>query len=145
MTSEDWQSVDEDLKHQFRTVHLKCDDYEVTLTLCQVGQFKLEIIPYVNGWFKGEWFKTGAISEEARRFFPTHFINQYSIKEKKFWLKTPFGKKYCRENGINLNARREYKGYSWNSFPALKRHFIKNNKNIELIKGITHEISLPVL
>lgn len=135
MTKEDWKKIDEELKHQFHTVHLKCDDYRVDLYLTQVGQFKLVIGVYVNGWFKGEWFKDAkSPSEEALRFFPTRYINRYSAKVKKFWLKAPFGKKYCKEHDIDLNARREYKGFSWDSFPALKRHFIKHNKSIELIE-----------
>ncbi|MCE5212970.1 MAG: hypothetical protein LLG40_15620 [Deltaproteobacteria bacterium] len=134
MTNENWAKVEEALKHQFKIVKLKCDDYRVELYLAQVGQFKLSIGVYVNGWFKGEWFKDNNLSEEAIRFFPTHYINRYSAKEKKFWTKYPFGKKYCKEHGIDLNARKEYKGFSWKSFPALKRHFIKNNKSIELIE-----------
>jgi hypothetical protein len=134
MTNEDWEKVDEALKNQYETVKLMCDGYEVTLALQRGSRYKLSISVYVNGWFKGEWFND-PISDEANRFFPTRYINRYSAKEKKFWLKRPFGKKYCEENGIDLNARREYKGFSWTSFPALKRHFIKNNKNIELIKA----------
>jgi hypothetical protein len=135
MTTEDWNKVDEALKHQLHTVNLKCDGYRVDLYLAQVGQFKLTIGVYVNGWFKGEWFKDDVVSEEAKRFFPTRYINRYSLKEKKFWSKYPFGKKYCKEHDIDLDARKEYKGFSWASFPALKRHFIKHNKNIELVKA----------
>jgi hypothetical protein len=134
MNNEAWAKVEEALKSQFKTVHLICDGYDVCLTLGRASQYKLEISVYVNGWFKGEWFKDNNLSEEAIRFFPTRYINRYSAKEKKFWLKYPFGKKYCKEHDIDLNARKEYKGFSWASFPALKRHFIKNNKSIELIE-----------
>lgn len=137
MTENDWQKVDETLKQQFKTVHLMCDGYEVTLTLCQISQFKLAIIPYVNGWFKGEWFTRGNESEEACRFYPTHYINRYSAREKKFYTTQPFSKKYCKEHGINLKERKEHKGSVWDSFSALKRHFTKHNKSIELIEGKT--------
>lgn len=102
MTDADWNIVAEALKGQFKTVHLMCDGYEVCLALERSGQYKLAISVYVNGWFKGEWFKHDENpSEEARRFFPTHYINCYSVKQKKLFSKYPFGKKYCKENGIN--------------------------------------------
>lgn len=137
MTNEQWAKVDEGLKRQFHEVKLKCDDYEVALHLAQIGQFKLGIEVFVNGWFRGEWFVTDNPSEEARRFFPSHYINRYSAKEKKLYKK--MGKDLLKRLNItDLNARREYKGFCWTSFPALKRHFIANNKNIELIEEAPH-------
>ena len=131
MKKEDWTKVDEALKMQDSPVELLCDGYKVTLRLTQISQFKLAIGVYVNGWFRGEWFATGNPSEEGRRFFPSHYINCYSAKEKRAWSKV--GKKFMKECGINLKERREYKGFYWTSFSALKRHFIANNESIELL------------
>lgn len=131
MTDEQWGIVDERLQAQFCTVTLKCDDYKVELRLVQISQFKLAITVYVNGWLKGEWFKTDNLSDEARRFFPTRYINYYSGEQKKIWKK--MGKRLRKEHNININERYEYKGFHWTSFTALKRHFIANNKSIELI------------
>ena len=85
MTKEQWAKVDEALKSQFNTIKLKCDDYEVHLILKQISQFKLAIFVYVNGWFKGEWFNAQNHSEEARRFFPSHYFNCHSAKYKIFF------------------------------------------------------------
>jgi hypothetical protein len=137
MTKEQWAKVDERLKKQRHEVKLKCDDYEVTLNLAQISQFKLAIEVFVNGWFRGEWFVTNNLSEEARRFFPSRYINCYSTNEKKFY-KTLGRDLMMRMNITDLNARREYKSFCWTSFPALKRHFIANNKNIELIEEDPH-------
>jgi len=134
MTKEDWARAEETLKRQYRIVMLDCDGYRVSLTLEQSSQFKLSITVYVNGCIKGEWFVRGNQSEEARRFFPTKYIIAFTAKEKKSWSKI-FSKKELKERNINLNARSEYKGSSWSSFTALKRHFIKHNKEIKLIEA----------
>lgn len=134
MNKEDWAKVEEALKVQYNFVELDCDGYKVRLTLEQSGQFKLSITVYVNGWFRGEWFSRDNQSEEARRFFPTKYINAYSAQEKKSWSKI-FSKKELKARNIDLNARREYKGFTWTSFRSMKRHFIKHNKEIQLIEA----------
>lgn len=133
MTKEDWKKVEEGLKSQFKSVSLKCDGYIVSLSLRRIDTMKLGIAVYVNGWFRGEWF-VKELSEEARRFFPSRYKAVYSVKEKKFYGHYPFGKKYCKEHNINLSEKREMKGFFWTSVTALKRHFIKHNKEIELVE-----------
>lgn len=133
ITKEQWDKVEKDLQSQWKTVTLKCDGYEVSLSLGQVYKMKLGILVRVNGWFKGAWLiNKDKPAEEARRFLQSRYIYRYGVKDKKLYKQ--LGKKYMKEHSIDLGARMEFKSFYWSSFAALKRHFIKNNKSIELIE-----------
>jgi hypothetical protein len=132
MTKEQWAKVETALKSQFNPVNLKCDGFDVILSLSQISQFSLAIRVFVNGWLKGEWFNNDHPAEEVLRFFPVHRVNVYSAAQKKKWAK--LNKKLSKEFRFNTDATIRHYGLHWTSFPALKRHFIAHNENIELIE-----------
>lgn len=133
MTKKQWDKAGETLDSQFKTVKLKCDDYVVTLRLARITKMRLGIVVLVNDSLCGVWFNNSNLSEEARRFFPLRHKSFYSTKEKTCWKKLKFSKEYLQEHKIDLNAKTSWIDCYWPSFPALKRHFIVNNKSIELI------------
>lgn len=129
MTSEEWKKVEERLKSLHDIVKLKCDEYEVSLALGRVSQFKNEILVYIGGVFKGAWLSIEC--EERRRFLREVSKSTYSRKQKEHFKK--LSKKTQKEIGIDINRTYSYYMPTWTSFNALKRHLIKNNANIELI------------
>ncbi|MTI82719.1 MAG: hypothetical protein FH756_02230 [Firmicutes bacterium] len=131
MSVEDWDKVKERLHHLYDPVKLNCDGYEVTLMLERQGQFKNGIMVYVNGMFKGKWIVDDC--EERRRFYRQIVRSFHSAKGKAELKKIS---KRLRQKCKALDPDAKYTTYScyWKSFNALKKHFIKHNDTIELVK-----------
>lgn len=130
MTDKDWEYVEKELNSFFNQVYLKCDEYDLTLTLERICQFKNAIMFYVDGSFKGKWLLDDC--EERKRFCRKGQNSIYSPKQKSELKK--MGKRFLKERGIDLTKKIDYYSNSWNSFNSLKQHLIKNNTNIELRK-----------
>lgn len=129
MTEAEWKQVDKALRSVFSTgAKLRIDGYEVSLILRQVSQFSNAIVVYINGEFRGKWLVEDC--EERRRFFQCKQKSVFSEKDaKKFGIRS---KKRISE----LKNEHTYNEYSsvWKSFKKMKKHFIDNNQQIELIK-----------
>lgn len=129
MTKEEWKEVEERLKRLMDIVELQCDGYKVSLVLKRESQFKNSIMVYVNGVFKGEWMEKDC--EESRRFLRKVTKSLMSQKQRKEYKKFP--KRLQKQLKWD---ERKYSYYvpTWTSFNSLKRHLIKENSSIELIK-----------
>lgn len=131
MTPQEWKEADEKLKLFYNTVKLNCDGYQVTLVLEHIGQFQNAIMVYVNGKFEEKWMMGNC--EESRRFlFPKRsFVYKQKLRAELKKLQ----KRTRRENRTaDADAKIIIFSPQWTSFNALKRHLIKNNQSIELIK-----------
>lgn len=129
MTNEDWKKVDNALKSVFSPgAKLLIDGYEVTLILCQKSQFQNAIAVYINGGFKGKWLVEDC--EERRRFFCCK--KRTLVKEKDFKACGIRSKKVKKEFADRY-AYNEYLSY-WTNFSKMKKHFIDNNTNIEILE-----------
>lgn len=133
MTTEEWKEVDQKLKSFYSTVKLKCDEYEISLRLEMLDQMKNGIMVYVGGVVKGGYILEDC--EERRRFYRPITKSAMSQKQKKNLQKLP--KKTQKMLIKELNLDRTFVHYSlyWTSFNSLKRHLIKNNTNIELVRS----------
>lgn len=129
LTAEEWKEIEEELKLIYSMVKLRCDGYEVSITLARVTQFKNAIVVYVNGVVKGEWLLKEC--EESRRFFRKVTKSVLTPKQKKSLQKLP--KKLQKELGIDKTV--SYYLADWTSFRALKKHLIEHNQSIELIQS----------
>lgn len=129
MNTEEWNIVKKKLERLYDPVKLDCDGYELTLVLVRNGQFKNEIQIYVNGFFKGKWMLEDC--EERRRFFRESTRSLLTNKQRAELKKAKIGKKKMAE----FEERAKYVVHDpiWKSFNSLKRHLIKNNKEIKLI------------
>ncbi len=127
LTAEEWKDVEERLKSFYNIVKLRCDGYEISITLTRISQFKNAIVVYVNGQIKGEWLLKEC--EERRRFLRPITKSCLSPKDKKRLKK--FGKKFVRE--MEEKSRHTYYDPYWTSFRTLKKQLIEQNKSIELI------------
>lgn len=115
----------------YSSVELRCDGYEVALVLVRISQFKNVIKVYVNGVIKGEWLVNDC--EERRRFFRPVKRSVFTQKQKAAMKKV--SKRLRQKAGLpDPDASFTYCVPYWTSFRALKRHLIKHNSNIELIR-----------
>jgi len=144
LTKEQWAKVQSVLATPWGAVDLRCDGFEVRLMTQQYKPLRFCISVYVDGWLRGSWFSEKAGSPEeheiARRFFPLRTDYLYPPKERARFLKK-FGKRLFAQHGIgNTRLRR---GWHWNSgeFTALRRHFVKHNKSIELLLDTRSELN----
>ena len=122
MTKEEWSYVEKQLKSGF-IVRLNIDGYNVSLRLERVGLYKLGIMVYINEVFKGDCLKECEIS---RRFLPKHSKRVFTKRELKGFPRI--------KRSEMKKKKYEYYGFYWDSFNYMKRAFICNNNNIELIK-----------
>lgn len=135
MTSQDWKEVEEELKSLYSLVKLKCDGYEVALALRRISQFENAILIYVNGVMKGKWIIEDC--EERRRFFQPCSKSSYSQKQKESMKK--ISKRLRKKYDLpDPDAKYTFYRPYWKSFTALKRHLIKNNNTIEMVREQTN-------
>lgn len=115
----------------YSPVELRCDGYEVALVLTRISQFKNVIKVYVNGVIKGEWLINDC--EERRRFFRPVKRSVFTQKQKAAMKKV--SKRLRQKVGLpDPDASFTHYAPYWTSFRALKRHLIKHNSDIELIR-----------
>ncbi len=129
MTEAEWKQVDKALKSVFsRGAKLRIDGYEVSLCLRQISQFSNAIAVYINGEFRGKWLTNDC--EERRRFFCCKKKSAFKDKDAK-----AFGVR-SKKRISELKEKYSYCEYSshWKNFRKMKKHFIENNLQIELIK-----------
>lgn len=127
MTAEEWKKVDKSLKFVMsRGTTLKIDGYKVHLFLTQKSQFQNAIVFYVNDEFRSKWLTEDC--EERRRFCCCK--KRSAVTEKDFKEYKVRSKKAKQE----LKDKFSYDVYTpyWTNFESMKKHFIANNKSIEL-------------
>lgn len=127
MTKEEWKKVDIALTSVFAPpVNLKIDGYKVSLKLTQKSRFQNAILVYVNDEFRGKWLAEDC--EIRRRFYCCK--KRSVVTEKDYKLYGARSKKAKQELKDKFSYN-EYFSY-WTNFEKMKKHFIANNKNIEL-------------
>lgn len=130
ITKEEWKQVEDALKIIGDYAKLQIDGYEIFLNLLRVTTYKNSIFVYINDELKGEWIINEC--EERRRFFRERTASCLNTEQKAALKKK--SKKFQREFYENHNTKYAYHEPYWNSFPALKKHLMKNNERIELIE-----------
>lgn len=130
MTAEEWKQVEDALKSLFKKVELKIDDYTVELCLAPISTYKNAIVVYVNGKVTGRWLMEDC--EERRRFM--HMRSKSNITTKTRNLLKKQSKKFQKEFLAQYEKQWNYYEPYWQSFNAMKTHFIKNNTDITFVK-----------
>jgi len=131
MTRDEWDQVEQQLRRQVDPVYLNADGYLVRLMLQRVGEMKLGISAYVDGWFHGKELmrdhETGAWPEVGRRFYQLRERRMYSPKEVRRFERQ-CGKKAARKYGLYKTY--QYRMPYWQSAKSLRRHFVRENSEI---------------
>ncbi|MFW5435227.1 hypothetical protein [Paenibacillus apiarius] len=125
MTTEDWKTVEKNLRHLHYPVELNCDGYPVTLVLERVTPFKNGIAVYIDGTVKSSWLIDDC--EERRRFMRP--ITKSLFTKKQLESAKKISKKYYKEAVAQKYTCHDHR---WYSFRSLKSHLIKNNEVIEI-------------
>lgn len=86
MTTEEWKIIETELNDKYRPVRLKCDEYEISLSIANLGKFRLCIAVYVRDqeseefMMKGQWLTECEIS---KKFYQKKGRNVHSAKFRK--------------------------------------------------------------
>lgn len=131
LSNDQWKSVEKSLLPPFGCSKLKIDGYIVDLVVTMSSnRLRFNIMIYINGKIKPSWVleKTPEAENIRKRFFRPSKICGY--RSTKCNIKK-YGKRFVDD------MKKKYSGIIylpyWNSFSALKKHLVANNKNIELI------------
>lgn len=138
LTKEEWEYFLTSLSGIYGRVELLVDGFKVNVQRQLVKKNSLANVVYVNGKIKGEWYahhklseKNPIVPEETRRFFRQtvrafHSAKRIAEHEKAFGKR--FTKKHVYYDKLVLYTP------LWSSATTLKRHLLKHNHNIEIVK-----------
>lgn len=131
MTNEEWEYVEQHLSHAGAMVRLKIDEYVVTLIVEPFKKLQNCISVYVNGKIKVDWIIKD--SDVRRRFYQRHTKRYIRINQKDL-QKEP---KKVQQAILDYQKSHVFEYYYpyWTSFRMMKRHFIRNNTQIEICKN----------
>lgn len=141
-----WDEIKENLSRPYGVAYFKCDDYLICADIRQ-DKMKLVIQVAVNGWIKGKWWwfgkeqDIGQMPEIAKRFYCLKKKGP-AAKKKAVNIKI-FGKKYCREKGMNDAM---CSATPWFSTPgSFIAHLKKHNPSIDVLDYETYTQALKAL
>lgn len=134
MTPEEWKKVEDHLRGAYGRVKLAIDDYDISLVR-EVSKNKISTMVYVNGSVKG--IDIGVEETEInRRFYRpntryAHTMRRGFNREKEIRKLKRLGLKDI----VEMYQKRVTIHWPWwNNFNSMKKHLIKNNESIELVK-----------
>jgi hypothetical protein len=132
ISKEQWADIDRALSSPYGRVELLCDGFKVELVVERTKKLKYQIVTYVNGVWKGAWFKGEA--EEAKRFLRpvTRFANPPKLR--KDLIKIYGGKRCPKKELERIHVKITYYDITWNSVRSMRRHFEQNNRELELVR-----------
>lgn len=128
MTKEDWDFVEARCSHPYGHVQLMCDGFTLDLKVESLEKLKYVIATYVNGCVKGKWLLEDC--EERRRFFrpaTRPILNKQMQKQEKEFARI------MKRPSRHAKTFTVWMSY-WPSFGPLRRHLIRNNTDITLIR-----------
>lgn len=128
ITPADWKRIEESLSGRFGAEHLMCDGYKLTIRREQEKN-KLVLVVYVNGVWKGEWIQQDC--EERRRFFcpiTRRVFSKARVDKATEGMGKLHKEKWIAEMGLDKTMTIYMP--VWSNFTALRRHLVKNNKEI---------------
>jgi hypothetical protein len=128
MTPEDWKYIERRLNAPCNFVKLSCDGYDVTLMVLPVKDLRNGIFVWVNGIRRGKWLFEEC--EESRRFLRRVEKPYYKPEEQK--LEKRLAKILKRPS--NHDKKFVYWRDYWTNVTALRRHFTRNNQDIQLVR-----------
>lgn len=132
ISKDQWADIERELNYSYGRVELLCDGYKVNLVVEKVKKLQFAIVTYVNGEWKGAWYK--GETEEAKRFLRpvTRFV--HSPKLRKDLIKIYGGKRCPAAKLKDINKTHTHCEFTWNSVRSMRRHFEKHNASLELVK-----------
>lgn len=134
ITKEQWEMLEDNFNSRFTSSKvLKCDEYEILISLERVKPLQYQIVVYVKCEDEEDYSIKGKYgapdSPVGQKFYRPVSRNVYSKKE---ILET---QKVCGKRFANKlkGEKIHYHTPGWNSFKTLKKHLLKTCENIELL------------
>jgi hypothetical protein len=132
ISKQQWADIEKALSGTYGMVTLVCDGYDLKLSLELVDKRSLAIVTYVNGVWKGEWFRGEA--DEAKRFLCPVSRYIHKPKQRAALIKIYGGKRCPKAELERINKKFTTYQPFWTSVTALRRHLVKHNQSVELVK-----------
>lgn len=131
MNKADWDKVKGALGYTGGKVDLDCDGYNVSLIRLPEGGLKDCVVVCIDG--KTIFKKAMEDCEERRRFCREV---RHKAPLKAFGLTSKEASKWSKKKREEFDKKRTYITFRpiWNNVDTLRRHFEKNNENVELVK-----------
>lgn len=134
MTPEEWTKVEDRLRGAYGSVELLVDGFEIYLAR-EVSKNMIHTTIYVNGSIKGVDIGVDE-TEINRRFYRPNA--RYALKMRRGKNREKELRKFKRlgwKDFVAMYQRRVTIHWPWwNNFNSMKKHLIKNNESIELVK-----------
>lgn len=138
ITKDQWTALEQELSSVFGRVELAVDGHAVTLEV-QKHKMRLVIAVFVGGWMRGEWLSKK--TEEATRFCRPVQFSLFSPSRKKS-IASGFSKTAIKKHFPDFDKKCVYYSSCWLSFSSMKRHLIKNNTLISVVRiGLTSPVT----
>lgn len=131
MTKEEWVLVEQALSGFYGMARIKADEFVVTFHRKLIRKNRLAIVTYVDGYIKGEWIDSKKEHPEQRCLRPA---SRFMCKPKERAELKKLSKRLRKELGPAFDPDRKwhYFDVSWPSVTAIRRHYQKTFKAIEL-------------
>lgn len=131
MTPEEWKKLELELSLPWGRAELQVDGYKITLETHRKGPMTFTIGLFVDGWMRVEWMMGDC--DQRRRFLreTKHDAWKKSDREK---LTKGFSKRQIAKFFPDIDKKISTWSFYWPSVTALRRHLVKNNQVIELVK-----------
>lgn len=142
LSKADIDRVETELAYPYGHVELKCDDYNVTISVQQIKARKFALMVYVNGWFKGDWLRTD--TEERRRFYRPVKASLYKPSQRAEILKD-FGKRRAARLFPDLDKTFTYYMPTWSATSSMLRHFQRESASVSLVSiGVRSAVTVDI-
>lgn len=132
LSKEERQKVEEALSHSWGRAVLKCDGYEVTLSVQRVRKLSYRVATFVNGEWRGEWL-SGRQQHPEQKFL-RRSERAFMTPSMKAKMVKIFGKRAAAKDP--LWTRKIVMFYlDWASGKQALAHLLKVCESVELVEA----------
>jgi hypothetical protein len=137
ISKEQWAEIESQLSGSFGRVKLEADQFKnVQLQIARYKKLSYCILVFIDGTCEYKWGQTDC--EERRRFCceTRHYLYSKKTREEAQKKKRVLGKEWVE------TIMKQYSTFfpAWTSFTKLKRHLLKNNKELTVLSIGSKEV-----
>jgi hypothetical protein len=142
LSKEQKEAVVADLSQLFGRATLRCDGYEVTLTVERFKGFKYRVMTYVNGSFNGKWCSPSSEAPESK--FLRKQVQPTISPAKRLKLEKALGKRYVAKDPYYSGSYTIYFP-DWSTGRAAVNHLCKVCESVELVTSTNDLTALSAM
>jgi hypothetical protein len=130
LSKEQKEAVVADLSQLFGRATLRCDGYEVTLTVERFKGFTYRVMTYVNGSFNGKWCSPSSEAPESK--FLRKQVKPFLTPAKRLKLEKALGKRRVAKDPFYNRSFTIFLP-DWSTGKAALNHLCKACESVELV------------